>query len=233
MASFYLKYNSNDDSIDYSNAVSIDDLGEILKAMYSAISAKKNDNIALTQVSDNCYMVGFETNNKQLEKRFESLGNEILEKNDLELSKKKLRFKNAVSKSLKSNWYLELLNSDKNPVVTLPYGFNDSVVDHYYSSKNIEGVITEIGDKDLNPSNLHIYISGNTSFKIFISLEQHDELARFYRRSKVRLKVRLKKSLQSNRILSAKLISFKPKLEKDFPYSLDGVDLSNFNFLYE
>ncbi|SDS06120.1 hypothetical protein [Gramella sp. MAR_2010_147] len=233
MANFYLKFNSEDDSIDFNNAVSIYDLGEILKSLFSAISAKKKDNIVLSQVTDNCYQVGFATTNKFLEKRVEDLGQEIIEKRDLELSPSKLKFKKAVAKPMKEKWYLEILNSDKQPVVTLPYGFEEKSIEYYFSNKSYEGFITEIGDKELNPSNLHIYISGEKNFKIFIEQDQHDELAKYYRRAKVRVKVRLKKSLTSERILSAKLISFKAKADKNFPYNIDEIDLSELNFIYE
>ena len=233
MPSFYLKFNSLDKDIDFRNAISIDDLAEILKSLYSAISASKNDNIILSQVTDNCYQCGFNTTNEVLEKRFIETNQEVLEKSDLELASNKIRYKKAIAKAIKHDWFLEILNSEGIPVVTIPHGFNERTVDSYYSNKSFEGYVTLIGDKELNPKNLHIYLSENKNLKIFISTEQHEQLAKYYRKSKIRVKVRLKKSLNSNRILSAELIKYRPKSKLDFPYNLDEVDLSELNFIYE
>jgi len=233
MPSFYLKFNSKEKDIDFSNALSIDDLAEVLKSLYSAISASKSDNIVLSQVTDNCYQCGFSTSNKMLEERFIETNKEVLERSDIELSSNKVRYKKAIAKAIKHDWFLEILNSDGIPVVTIPYGFNERTVDSYYSNKSFEGYVTLIGDKELNPKNLHIYLSENKNFKIFINTKQHEELAKYYRKSKIRVKVRLKKSLNSNRVLSAELINYRPKSELNFPYNLDEVDLSELNFIYE
>ena len=233
MHSFYLKFNSKNKNIDFNNAVSIDDLAEILKSLYSAISANKNDNIVLSQVTDNCYQCGFTTLNKVLEEKFIDLNKDILEKNNVELANDKLRYKKSIAKVIKPDWYLEVLNSGGVPVLTIPYGFSERTVDYYYSNKSFEGYITLIGDKELNPKHLHIYLSDNKNFKIFINPLQHDELATYYRKSKIRVKVRLKKSLDSDRILSAELISYRPKAELNFPYNLDKIDLSGLNFVFE
>ena len=233
MHSFYLKFNSEKKNIDYGNAISIDDFAEILKSLYSAISATKNDKIVLSQITDNCYQCGFSTPNEALHQRFEEVNKEILEKSNVELTNNKVRYKKAIAKAIRKDWYLEVLNSSGNTVVTIPYGFNEKSVDFYHTNKSYEGFITLIGDKELNPKNLHIYLSDNKNFKIFINTEQHEELAAYYRKSKIRAKVRLKKSLSSDRILSAELVSYREKSKLKFPYNLDEVDLSGLNFVFE
>jgi hypothetical protein len=233
MPRFYLKYNSDDSKIDFGNAISINDLGDILKSLFSVIDATKSDNVVLSTITDNCYEIGFDTSNIYLEKRVEFHSKDILEKNTAELTNKQLRFKKALSKPMKESWYLEILNSDKKSIIVLPYGFDKNSVDAYYSNKTIEGFITLIGDRQLEPKNLHIYISGNDNFKIFITPEQHEDLAKHYRNEKLRFKIRLKKSLLSNRILSASLVNFRTKSSKKFPYNLDDLDVSSLNFKFD
>ncbi|MFG6685221.1 hypothetical protein ACGK9U_01460 [Mariniflexile sp. HNIBRBA6329] len=233
MHSFYLKFDSKEKNIDFTNAVSIDDLAEILKSLYSAISANKTDNIVLSQITDNCYKCGFTTPNEVLEERFIDLNKDILEKNNVELTNEKLRYKKSIVKVIKPDWYLEILNSAGISVLTIPHGFSERTVDYYYSNKSFEGYITLIGDKELNPKHLHIYLSDTKNFKIFINPLQHEELATYYRKSKIRAKVRLKKSLDSDRILSAELISYRQKSELKFPYNLNEIDLSGLNFVFE
>lgn len=233
MHSFYLKFNSKIKDIDFGNAISIDDFAELLKSLYTAISATKNDNIVLSQITDNCYQCGFSTPNKLLQERFVDINKEILEKDNVELTNSKVRYKKAIAKAIKKDWYLEVLNSEGRAVLTIPYGFNERTVESYYTNKSCEGYITLIGDKELNPKNLHIYLSDNKSFKIFISKEQHEQLATHYRKSKIRAKVRLRKSLFSERVLSAQLVSYRAKSDLNFPYNLDEIDLSGLNFVFE
>lgn len=232
MPAFSLKFDSDHGDVDFSNAISIDDLGELLKSLYSAIGASKGDKIILSAVVDNCYELDFQTKNPVIPGKVQKLGIDIAEKSELELTAKESRFKSCVAKSLKPNWFMDILNEDGVSVVRLPYGFNERSVDIYYSTKNIEGFITEIGDKDLNAKGLHIYISGHTDFRVFLSIEQHDELMRYYRNQQIRAKVRLKKSLQTNKILSATLIRYKPKSVFNFPYNLNDIDFSDITFVH-
>ncbi len=230
MNNFYLKFNSEHEDVDFNNAVSIDGLAELLKSLYTAIYASKKDNVVLSQVTDNCYQLGFKTSNDVLELRCIEANNDILEKSDRELSPGVLRYKKAVDKVIKENWYLEILNSEGVPVVKIPHGFSQKSVDHYYSNKSFVGYITLIGDRELDPKSLHIYLSEHKNIKIFISENQHKELTSYYRKNKIRAKVKLKKSLSSNRVMSAKLLSFKVKSTLNFPENLDQMDLSDLNF---
>ena len=100
----------------------------------------------------------------------------------------------------------------------------EKVVEHYYSNKSIEGLITEIGDKVLDPKSLHIYLSGYNDFKIFLDIDQHNQLEQYYKKQRVRLKVRLKKSMTSQKILSARLLNYKVKSKLDFPFNLQEID---------
>lgn len=233
MENFYLKFNSDNKNIDFGNAISIDDFAEILKSLYSAISAKKSDNIILSQITDNCYQCGFSTSNKIITQRFTDVNSQILEKSNIELTNSQVRYKKSIAKVLKQDWYMEVLNASGDVIVKIPYGFNEKTVDFYYTNKSYEGFITLIGDKHLDPKHLHIYLSDSEDFKIFITEEQHKELANFYRKKKIKVKVRLKKSLHSNRVLSAILVNYRAKSEFDFPQNLDNVDLSDINFVFE
>ncbi|MES2411651.1 MAG: hypothetical protein V4535_09445 [Bacteroidota bacterium] len=232
MATFSLKFDSDHGDVDFSNAISIDDLGELLKSLYLAIDASKSDKIILTTVVDNCYELGISTINPVIEPKVEKLTKSIFEKSDLELNQKESRFKSSVVKALKPGWFLDILNADGVKVITLPYGFNEKTIETYNSIKNIEGFITEIGNKELDAKSLHIYLSENADFKIFVNIEQHDELMKFYRKAKIRAKVNLKKSLSTDKILSANLIGFKHKNEFNFPYNLNDIDFSDINFVH-
>lgn len=231
VAKFSLKFDSDHGDIDFSNAISIDELGELLRSLYAAIDASKNDKVILSTVVDNCYELGIVTANPAIETRVEKLAKNICEKSDLELTQRESRFKASIVKSLKQGWFLEILNADGIPVVTLPYGFNEKVVETYNSIKNIEGFICEIGNKELDAKSLHIYLS-DYDFKIFLDIDQHDSLMKFYRKAKIRAKVNLKKSLTTDKILSASLIDFKHKNEFNFPYNLNDIDFSDINFVH-
>lgn len=233
MTKFSLKFDSKIDDIGFSNAISIDELGDLLKAVFGVINAKKSDKVIMTNVVDNCYQIDINTTNNLFEARIINAGKSALEKSDFELNKNELRLKNSIAKSLKTGWYMEILNNKGISEVTVPYGFNEKTIEIYHSFKNLEGFITEIGDKNLEAKGLHIYLSDYSDFKIFINSEQHNELKKYYRTQVVKIKVQLNKSLSTNKILSAKLISFKPKDEKNFPDNLENFDLSDINIFYE
>lgn len=233
MYKFSLKFNSELDELGFENGIPMNQLGQLITSLYSVVQAKKEDKLILSAIKDNCYEVEAMTINPAIEDRFIFSNKSICEKSNAELSSKELRYKNNLSKVLKVGWYVEILNHEGISQFKIPYGFNEKVVEHYYSNKSIEGVITEIGDKDLDPKNLHIYLSGNTDYKIFINNEQHDELKSYYRNQKIRVKLKLKKSLQSNKILSAQLLSYKPKSQINFPFNLDRIDFTNLNLLNE
>lgn len=231
MANFSLKFDSNHGDVDFSNAISIDELGELLKSLYSAIGATKSDRIILSTVVDNCYELGISTLNTTIPSRAITLAQNIREKSDLELKPKESAFKTAIAKSLKPDWFLEVLNEKGIPVVSIPYGFSEKTIETYNSIKSIEGVVTEIGNKELGASSLHIYMSDNIDYKIFINLEQNNALAGFYRNGIIRAKLNLKKSLITDKVLSARLIGFSPKSESNFIDSLNELDFSDINFI--
>ena len=161
------------------------------------------------------------------------MGKSINEKSNAELNSKEIRFKNSIAKTLKPGWFMDILNQDGIPVVSLQYGFNEKAVETYSSIKNIEGFITEIGDRELEAKGLHIYLSEALDYKVFITIEQHNEIAKFYRKAKIRAKVILKKSLSTNKVLSAKLLTYKQKNEFNFPYNLNDIDFTDINFIHE
>lgn len=233
MYKFSLKFNSELEELGFDNGIPMNQLGDLISSLYSVVEAKKGDKVVLSDIKDNCYEIEAMTVNPMIEERLIHSSHSIYEKSNSELTTKELRFKKNLARVLKVGWYVDILNNEGNSVYKIPYGFNEKTIDNYYSNKSIEGVITEIGDKDLNPKNLHIYISDNTEFKIFINSEQHDELKRYYRDQRVRVKLRLKKSLESDKVLSAELISYKPKSKIDFPFNLNDVDLSKLRFLNE
>jgi len=96
----------------------------------------------------------------------------------------------------------------------------------YYSNKSYEGYITIVRQQKSNPNDFYVYLSRK---KIVVSEKQYKELSKLYKEGhkmcKIRAKLRLKKSLFSQRILSAKLISYRVKSVLTFPYSLHKANL--------
>ena len=99
----------------------------------------------------------------------------------------------------------------------------------YYTNKSCEGYIM-IVKQQKNSNDFYVYLSNNKiplSEKILVSEKQYKELSMLYKKGrKIRAKLRLEKSLFSQRILSAKLIKYRVKSVLSFPYNLHKVNLS-------
>lgn len=94
----------------------------------------------------------------------------------------------------------------------------------YYANKSYEGYITIVKQQKSNPNDFYVCLSNN---KILVSEKQYKELCMIYKKGcKIRAKLRLEKSLLSQRILSAKLVSYRVKSVLNFPYNLHKANLS-------
>lgn len=205
---FSLTINDPSRSMNPENGVSICELGTLFCDMYAATDPGDKSKCILYGVSNHGYTPNFVTDSNLRYERFIDVHKNIRERGINDLTDKEAKYAKTLKRILKDGLFLEPHDKDDNLITTIYPSEIQETVKGYYTVSSIFGTISEMGSPSLEKGT-HIYLH-KTDYKIFTNKEQDVALRAFYRSGKLRLKVRLKKSLDTNRIINGTLIAFEP-----------------------
>ena len=199
------------------------DLGELIKQLDTAIDTRKHGKCILYDVQNHGYTPCFTTDSKTAYEKFIEVHNNIYDRSIADLNKDEAAYANSIKKLLKNGTYLEALDTDHKTIHRIYPDEIEKTVDYYNVTKSISGVISQIGSLKLDKTS-HIYLDGH-NFKIFITAQQDEQLRQYYRNEDafLDLKIIQKRSIQSGRVINARLISHKIKLNKTIHESLNEL----------
>lgn len=204
---FSIQIDDEKHSLTAERGISIQKLAEFLTALYEAIDLGEGSNCTLSRVRGNCYALDFNTQSESQYGRFKVVHKNLQEISPSSLNPSERKYQKTLNKLLGNNYYLRAYDMDKNVIATLKDFGEDKEIKYYYSQKIIYGIVSEIGGRKVDSHNKHIIIDG-LGYRINISKEEDLQLKQYYRTHKLRLKVKLKKSLKNSKIISADLMTF-------------------------
>ena len=218
-----LKFDDSLHTLNKEKGISILKLSDILKDLYHALDLDSDVNFTLTEIKSSSYATLFLCQSTILKDKFIKLHENISQ--DSKLPTKERKYAESLSNILNSgisvtaeieneNWSLEL-----NEIV------KETAPDYYYETEEIVGVVTKIGSDDLESKSI-IRID-KYHFNISISKKQEEELKKIFKENKISALVKIKKLIETSKILDSSLLDFTIIENKTFKELVE--DLNNLN----
>lgn len=228
---FTLRFDNKAHSLSRDFGLPINDLGELLLALYPVIKTRDGENITLSEVRGNCYAIDFQTDEEETRDRFLKIHKKIVEGDIEALKPEENQYIQKLEKTvIKRELYVEALDPEHKETATRIEAIPViDKIDSYYSTKTLYGIISEIGGPKLD-SKPHILVSGEP-YKIWLTPEQEDRLRPFHKKGKLLLKIRVKYSLKDKKIWQAELVDFKDLGDKRLDERFEDLNENDLSFL--
>jgi hypothetical protein len=189
------------------NGISIKYLWELLRDLYKSVDIEEESKITLSAIRGNCYALDFTTEEQAHLERFKIVHKNIEELPSQHLTLEEKAYSKTLKKILGGQYYLRAYDNEKNIIATIKDLNKEKSITTYYTTKTIYGIVSEIGSKSLSSEKKHICIDGFPN-NIKISKDIDLRLKQYYGSQKLMLKIKIKKSVEHNRILEAEMIDF-------------------------
>lgn len=206
-AKFHITIDDKKGSLNKENGISIDKIGDLLKGLYTAIDDGKKIKCSLSNVSGNCYRLDFTSKNIDHETNFIELHQNIKELNFDQLPNKLKDYARVLSGILNNEYCLIVFNSQKKQITTIKEINYRKKIESYYTYNTIYGYLSQVGDKTVSSTVKNISIDGY-SRQIKVKDGEDIQLNPHYRKQKLRVRVKEKRTVNSDRVISAELIEF-------------------------
>lgn len=205
---FSLTINDPEHSMSPENGVPMCDLGALLCDMFAATDPGDKSKCIMYGVSNHGYTPELITDSNLRYERYVDIHQRIHERGIEDLNNLEAKYARTLKRILKNRLFLEPYDKDQKLITTIHPSEIKNTVNGYYNLTTVYGTISEMGSPSLDKST-HIYLH-ETNYKIFTTKEQDSALRPNYRIGRLRLKLRQKRSLDTDRVISATLIAFEP-----------------------
>jgi len=227
MKKFSLKIDDEVHSLNEQDGISLEKIGDLLKALYSAIDNGTGNKVTLGDIRGNCYALDFYTKDDGIYDNFLTVHRNIEQVGVDDLTFEQRKYAATLKLILGGKFYLTAYDDRNEPIAEINEIGKRQLTSFYYSTDTVYGILSELGSSTLANSKKHIYLDG-ISYKIFISKDQDFDLKPFYGTHKIRAELRQKRSSVDGHIINSELKSFiavsKGNLIDNLSNS-DGIDL--------
>lgn len=227
---FSIQFDDEAHSLSSSKGISMKYLWELLRDLYKSIEVEDEATLTLSGVRGNCYALDFTTEEKQYEDNFIRVHRNIQELADIDLSPEEKDYAHTLGKVLGRKYLLRAYDNEHNKIATIKDLNREKGVSRYYVYKTIYGIVSELGGKNLYAEKKHIKIHG-IPYNINISKDLDLKLRDYYGTKKLRIKIRAKLSLETNRIISADLVDFTEVSKNTLIQNLKDVGYIDFEMI--
>lgn len=221
MFKFALNINTEKEELSPENGLESSSLGVLINHLDKAINPKGGAKSVLYKVENHGYTPNFITGSQVLYDNFINVHKNLQEKKIRELNKEEATYATTLKRILSKDKYVEPLDNDAQPILRLTGKQISKGAETYNVITNQTGVISEIGSPNLEDA-IHIYLH-NIDYKIFINAQQEEILKQQYRNGEVTLKLLQRRSIKTDRIVSAQLINLQIKEIKTLAESLSSL----------
>jgi hypothetical protein len=229
MFKFSFTVNDKQNSISPKKGIDIEEFGALIQDLKKAINPNDGSFCTMYKISNTGYTPNFLTDSKQQYENFISVHQNIYERPLEDLRPKEMRYAKTLKEILHKDRFIESFGNRSKPIVKIQsYEINKSV-DSYSSITNIFGIVAEMGSPDFN-KRTHIFLNGH-DYKIYTTSEQDSVLKEFYRTRPIELKIKQKKSIKSNRVISATLVNIIPKTAGNLMDNIKLLSEDDLSFL--
>lgn len=207
MLKFSLKIDDVKHSLTAEDGVSFDIIADLLKNLYNAIDDGSGTKCTLGKIRGNCYALDFYTHDEKKEIQFVRIHQDIEEIPFDKLPRKEQNYAKALRPLFNRGLYINAYDKNNNKCAHITELNTDKTPETYFQQKTIYGYLSEIGGDKIDAKIKHIKIEGFNR-PIAIKGEDDIKLKDYYGTDKLSVKLNLKTSIKTGRILSAELESF-------------------------
>jgi hypothetical protein len=209
--------------------VDITELGALIQKLKEAIDPSDGSLCSLYKVENTGYTPFFLTDSKRQYENFISVHQNISEKQFEDLRQREIKYAKTLKDILHGGRYLEACRMRSKPIATIYAGDINKPADSYNMITNVVGIVSEMGSPDFK-RRTHVFLDGY-DYKIYTTNEQDEILKQYYRKQLVTIKIKQKKSIKSDRVISANLISISPKTPGNFVENIKTLSTDDLSFL--
>lgn len=205
--SFKLQFDDKAHSLTAEKGIPFDKLSELLGSLYDAIDPKDGTICTLSEIRGNCYAVVFKSESERFHSNFKIVHSRVHDESLVALTNAEKKYAKKLRVVLGDKYYVNAIDNAGERIAHIVAGDIGKDPEHYYTTANVRGVVSEIGGKSLS-ARPHILVDG-IPYSVYTTAEQDAQLKDLYRKSSLVFRVRQKRSVNSKRIVSADLISFR------------------------
>ncbi len=227
MFTFSLKIDDEEKSLTVQNGIPFERIAELLEKLFQAIDPHTDTKCTLSSIQGNSYCLKFNTDDQKYHDNFEVVHRNIEQVQMDELEPSQKEYAKCLKKVLGTRYYLTAYDNAEKPIASIKEVGIKTVIDYYFSTETVYGILSELGGISVNANKKHIYVDG-VSYRIYISGTQDLELKPYYGTHKLMVKVRHKRSASDGHIISAEMISFTVIAEMDIVDNLKEVGYIDF-----
>jgi hypothetical protein len=209
--------------------VDIEDLGVLIQDLKKAIATEDGAYCTMYDISNHGYTPNFLTNSKKQYENFISLHENIYEKPFEDLRPKEVKYAKTLKSILYKGRYLETFDTKSKPIATIYASAINKPVATYNNITNVIGIVSEMGSPNFN-KRTHIFVAG-FDYKIYTNVEQDNYIKDFYRKHPVTLKIKQKRSIKTDKVISAVLINITPKTKGNLVENVSSLTSEDLSFL--
>lgn len=227
MYKFSLTINDKKKTLKPRHGLDISELGPLIDDLKKAIG-DDSERCTLSKITNHGYTPNFETESEKQFNNFIEVHRNIYEKPLEELRTKERKYAQTLKSVLHNNRTIQAY-AEKKPIVKISSKEIDRIVETYQVVTEIFGVVAEMGSPGIK-KRTHVFVDGY-DFKIYTTHEQDNDLKKYYRQLPITFKVRQKRSIQSDKVISAMLLTFSPKTEGKLVRNIEGLGSDDLSFL--
>ena len=219
---FSLKIDNAQHSITPESGVSADVIAKLIRDLYGATEIEEESDMTLFAINNTGYTPKFVTNSDRRYDQFVKVHKNIVERGIEDLRWEEAKYAKTIKRLLKGGLFLEPYDENNKKITTVYPNQIKERVQGYFSTTTITGIVSQLGPKSLD-KDPYIFLD-RYDYKIFVSKEQAFQLREYIRENRLAFKIRQKRSIKHNKVVSAALLSFRPMSNHSLIENLASLD---------
>ena len=209
-----LQFDNDSHTLTAYDGLTIHEVGELLSALASAMNLTDKNKVTLSEISGNCYALRFSTQSHVVRDRMIEIHDNISRGDFAGFTKPEKDYTQKLQTILRERYYMRVYDKEKKHLIKIAEIKLPKPPEFYYEIGNIYGCIVGIGSKSLNDP-AHIKVD-TSSYNIYISAAQENELIHHYKKNRLKLSVKLQFNFETDKVRSAELLSYEVMAENTF-----------------
>jgi hypothetical protein len=203
---FTLRFDDDQHSLTRFNGLPAQRVGELLLSLSEALSLGKNQSLVLSEISGNCYAIELTTADITVHESMKVIHKKISENDFKGLNVPQRKYAQTLKIIIGEKLNMKAYDRDAAFEVSVKKIEMPQIPLYYYEIGTIYGIITSIGSNSLE-GKTHIKIN-QENYETEITSPQEQALLSEYKKNRLRLSVRKKINVETEKIVSAELLDF-------------------------
>ena len=211
---FTLQFDDEQHSLTRFNGLPAQRVGELLVSLSEALNIGKSQMLVLSEIRGNCYALDLTTESLIVHENLKVIHKNISENNYKGLNSAQRKYAQTLKTIIGSRLQMKAYDKDKGYQITVEEIKLPQTPAYYFELGTAYGIITAIGGNTLD-GKAHIRID-QEEYNIEITPQHEHDLLNEYKKSRLRLTIKKKISVETDKIFSAELLEFEALSEQSF-----------------